>query len=165
MIRMQFLKPGGWKRAGLLGVLILVSLPAEAGFPARRRARVVAPTAYTGGGAVYPGLGTFYPDPYIIVRGNAPVGGGYTAFGRAGDATLALYGPLSPLRATAAPVVTYSRGYDGVVRANVGVGFSYPNLPELSPVVYPTRANVFDGFRESGTPPWWDAAHNWIDQN
>ena len=163
MIPMRRVKPGGWKTAILIGFLVLASLPAEAGFP-RRTARVV-PTAYTGGGAVYPGLGTFYPDPYIIVRGNAPVGGGYTAFGRAGDQTLALYGPLSPLRAVAAPVVAYQRGYDGVARPTIGVGFSYPNLPELGPVVYPTRANVFSGFRESGTPPWWDGAHNWIDQN
>jgi hypothetical protein len=82
-----------------------------------------------------------------------------------GSGTLALYGPLSPLRATAAPVFAYTRGYDGVLRPTVGTSFSYPNLPELSPVVYPTRANVYGGFRVSGTPPWWDAAHNWLDQN
>ena len=34
-----------------------------------------------------------------------------------------------------------------------------------APVVYPTRASYFNNFRETGTPPWWDAAYNWIDQN
>ena len=162
---MRLVNPGGWKPACLIGVLVVGSVPAEAGHPFRRRPPWVETAAHPGEVAVAPGLGTFYPDPYIIVRGNAPAGGGYTPFGRAGDATLALYGPLSPLRATAAPVVTYTRGYDGVIHPTVGTSFSYPNLPELSPVVYPTRANVFGGFRESGTPPWWDAAHNWIDQN
>ena len=165
MIVMRLLKAGGWSLACLIAVLSGLVVPAEAGHPHGRRPRALVPTAYPGEVAVHPGLGTFYPTPVITVRGNAPAGGGYTAFGQYGEGTLALYGPLSPLRATAAPVVAYSRGYDGVARPTIGTSFSYPNLPELSPVVYPTRANVFGGFRESGTPPWWDAAHNWIDQN
>jgi hypothetical protein len=145
----RFVKPGGQVLACLIGVLVAGGGPAEAGGPFRRGPRLVATAAHPSEVAVSPGLGTFYPTPYITVRGNAPVGGGYTPFGGYGDATLALYGPLSPLRATAAPVVVYSRGYDGVLRPTVGT----------------TRANVSGGFRESGTPPWWDAAYNWLDQN
>jgi hypothetical protein len=110
-------------------------------------------------------LGTFYPGPTLWVRGNGVAGGGYSPLGQYGTSTLALDGPLSPLRATAAPVLTYSRGYDGVVRPQVGTSFSYPNLPRLGPVVYPTRANVYPGFRTSPTPPQWQSSINWLDQN
>ena len=112
-----------------------------------------------------PMLGTFYPTPYMTVRGNAPAGTGYTPLGAYGDQTLALYGPLSPLRSTTAPVMTYTRGYDGTLIPTVGTGFSYPNLPAASPIIYPTQATYYYGFRESGTPPWWKTSLNWIDQN
>ena len=65
----------------------------------------------------------------------------------------------------AAPVATYSSGYGGVARPSLGVSFSTPMLPEITPVVYPTRANISGGFRHSGTPPWWPSAINYIDQN
>src|SRR5271166_5716528 len=61
-------------------------------------------------------LGTFYPTPYITVRGNDPVGGGYSPLGIYGDQTMSLYGPLSPLRMSTAPVRGYVRGYDGQTR-------------------------------------------------
>ena len=48
--------------------------------------------------------------------------------------TLSLYGPLSPLRATTAPVLIYVRGYDGTIRVTEAISFSNPNLPDLSPV-------------------------------
>src|SRR5271166_3451730 len=48
-------------------------------------------------------LGTFEPTPYIMVRGNWPSGGGYSPLETYGDQSMALYGPLSPLRAVAAP--------------------------------------------------------------
>jgi hypothetical protein len=110
-------------------------------------------------------LGTFFPSPVITVRGNDPLGGGYSPLGIYGDQTMSLYGPLSPLRVTAAPVVTYVRGYDGQVRLTRSVSFSNPNLPALSPVMYPTEANYFYGPRVSRTPPWGSNAINWIDQN
>ncbi len=78
---------------------------------------------------------------------------------------MALYGPISPLRAQAAPVLTYTSGYDGVVRPTLGTSFSTPLLPRVTPVVYPTRANIYGGFRHSDTPPWWPSAINYIDQN
>jgi len=112
-----------------------------------------------------PMLGTFYPTPYMSVRGNAPAGGGYSPLGAYGDQNLVLYGPLSALRTSSAPVLTYVRGYDGVVHPSEGTSISYPNLPPASRVIYPTRGSYFYGFRESGTPPWWSNAANWIDQN
>src|SRR5438309_2340423 len=45
-------------------------------------------------------LGTFYPTPYLMVRGNAPAGGGYSPLGEYGNTTLSLYGPLSSFRMT-----------------------------------------------------------------
>ena len=110
-------------------------------------------------------LGSFYPNPYIIVRGNAPAGGGFSPLGQFGDTSMDLYGPLSSLRQIAAPVVTYQRGYDGVVRPAVGTSFSNPNLPEINPVVYPTKASFYYGPRTQSTPPWWDRGITWIDQN
>jgi hypothetical protein len=131
------------------------------------RRRTVAPTVSTRPAASPPSpmLGSFYPNPYMIVRGNGTTGGGYTPGSGYGENTLALYGPLSPLRAKAAPVLTYSRGYDGLVRPTLGTSFSTPFLPEITPVVYPTRANVAGAFRYTNTPPWWPNGTNFIDQN
>ena len=38
-------------------------------------------------------------------------------------------------------------------------------LPGNSPVVYPTQATYYYGFRQTQNPPWWPKAINWIDQN
>ncbi|MEO6810301.1 MAG: hypothetical protein ABI353_14390 [Isosphaeraceae bacterium] len=140
---------------------------ADAGPRWGRRGRAVVPTSTVRppDAAPTPMLGTFYPEPYMFVRGNGSVGGGYSPLGSYLEGNLALYGPISPLRATAAPVVTYSRGYDGVVRPQAGTSFSTPNLPELTPVIYPTRANLYGGTRTTKTPPWWPSAINFIDQN
>jgi hypothetical protein len=93
------------------------------------------------------------------------LGGGYSPLEIYGDQTLALYGPLSSLRLTTAPVVTYVRGYDGRVHTAAALSFSTPNLPEYSPVVYPTAAQYFYGPRVSNNPPWSSNALNWIDLN
>ena len=110
-------------------------------------------------------LGTFQPTPILTVRGNDPVGGGYSPLGIYGDQTMALYGPLSPLRVATAPVLVYVRGYDGSIRITEAASFSNPNLPELSPVRYPTEANYFYGPRVNRISPWGLNAINWIDQN
>lgn len=110
-------------------------------------------------------LGTFGPTPYMFTRGNGPAGGGYSPLGEFGDATMALYGPLSGLRYSSAPVLTYTRGYNGQGVLTPATSFSTPNLGGLSPVVYPTQATNYNGFRQSGQPPWWPSAINWIDQN
>lgn len=157
-------------------ILAINGLPAHAGHWFTKRQRVVpapspVPTAYVAPRArtpdsnVYPMLGTFYPTPYTVVRGNGNAGGGYSPLGEYGGNTLSLDGPLSPFRATAAPVLTYTRGYDGVTRPQIGTSASYPNYPRMSPIIYPTRANVYPGFRRSETPPWWDSSINWLDQN
>jgi hypothetical protein len=160
-----------------LGVVLLTAPAAEAGGPFRRYRRpavVVQPTARavampTSGRLVAQPpermLGSFYPDPMISIAGNGVIGSGYSPMGMYGPNTLSLDGPLSPFRSTTAPVLTYERGYDGMVRPQTRTSFSYPNRPEVGPIVYPTRANYFWGFRESGTPPQWDRALNWIDQN
>jgi hypothetical protein len=101
----------------------------------------------------------------MFVRGNGTAGGGYSPLGEFGDATMALYGPLSGLRYSSAPVLTYSRGYNGAPVVRPGTSFSTPNLGGLTPVVYPTQATNYYGFRSSGEPPWWPSAINWMDQN
>jgi hypothetical protein len=110
-------------------------------------------------------LGTFYPTPVITVRGNGPTGGGYSPLQIAGDATLSLYGPLSALRTTSAPILVTVRGYDGSLNLVEALDFSTPYLPELSPVVYPTDANNYCAPRINPRPPWPANPTNWIDQN
>jgi len=110
-------------------------------------------------------LGVFRPTPYIMVRGNYPVGGGYSPLGFGGDGSMALYGPFSPLRATTASVLTYVRGYDGQIRLTEATAFSYPNLPALSPVIYPSEASNYYAPRLNRYPPSRANAMNWIDQN
>jgi len=163
-------------RIGCLGLAAaLFASSAEAGGPfARARAgrgavlvRTAHPHRSPGPGPVnnYGRLGSFYPTPYLMVRGNAPAGGGYSPLGTFGETTLSLYGPLSAYRMTAAPVLTYSRGYDGRTVLAPGTSFSTPNLPSLTPVINPTQASNFDGFRQLKSPPWWSSGMDWIDQN
>jgi hypothetical protein len=138
---------------------------ALAGHRTRRRGQTVVATQARSWSAPTKTLGTFYPTPYLMVRGNSPIGGGYSPLDIYGDQTMVLYGPLSALRATTAPVVIYTRGYDGQISATEALSFSNPNLPEISPVIYPTEANNFYGPRVSRTPPWGANGINWIDQN
>ncbi len=112
-----------------------------------------------------PTLGTFEPTPYIMVGGESPIGGGYSPLGIYGDGSMALNGPFSPMRSASAPVMTYNRGYDGVVRGVPGTSSSNPNLPNLSPVIYPMPRNYYYAPRVNRTPPWWSSGVNWIDQN
>jgi hypothetical protein len=167
---------GPLRALALFVVLTFAATSAEAGnfFGRRHKAAqpsAPVPTAYVVARPkapdtnVYPMLGTFYPTPYTMVRGNRDAGGGYAPLDQFGGSMLSIDGPLSAFRATAAPVLTYTRGYDGVTRPQIGTSASYPNYPRMSPVIYPTRANVFPGFRRSETPPWWDSSINWLDQN
>jgi hypothetical protein len=124
------------------------------------RARPVYPTDSTYSSQ----LGTFNPSPAIMVQGNYPVGGGYAPLGIFGDQNMSLYGPFSGLRTTTAPVITYVRGYDGVVRPSEGVTATYPNLPRLAPLAYPTRANHYYAPRILESPADTNASM-WIDHN
>src|SRR5689334_23359612 len=119
--------------------------------PPRRAPASPGPCA----GGISPTLGTFQPTPYIVARGDWPTGGGYSPLELYGDQSMTLYGPLSPLRSISAPVTTYSRGYDGRIYAGRGTSTSTPNLPGLSPVIYPTQGSYFYGPRVNRTPPWW----------
>jgi hypothetical protein len=107
---------------------------------------------------------TFFPTPAVVVQGNYPAGGGYSPLGMFGDQSLSLYGPLSSFRTATAPILTYTRGYDGVVSPVEAITTSYPNLPRLAPVVYPTRANNYYAPRIIDHPGQ-DSAINWLDQN
>jgi hypothetical protein len=155
---------GGWlrRRAPAPAVAPRPAVVTQAPRPAAAVSPLV-PTSYTP--SQYPMLGTFYPSPYLMVRGNWPAGGGYSPLGIYGDASMAVNGPLSPFRTYTAPVVTYARGYDGRPVAIEGTSFSTPNRPEITPVVYPTQANYFYRIREPGDPPWWANGMDWIDQN
>jgi hypothetical protein len=111
-------------------------------------------------------LGTFQPTPYVVIGGDYPTGSvGYSPLEMYGDTALSLYGPLSAFRASTAPVLAYSRGYDGQTRLVEANSFSYPNFPSMSPVVYPTESNYYWGPRAPRTPRWGSNAINWIDQN
>jgi hypothetical protein len=135
------------------------------------------PTVYGGGTVVVtrarphyvsgprPTLGTFEPTPYVWVAGSNPTGTGYSPLGIYGDQTMSLYGPLSPLRVSTAPVLVRTVGYDGQIRLVETNWFSFPNLPGLSPVVYPSESNYYYGPRVNRTPHWGSSAINWIDQN
>lgn len=112
-----------------------------------------------------PTLGTFEPTPYIMVGGAAPVSGGYSPLGTYGDTSLSLNGPVAAMRSVSAPVVTYSRGYDGVTRAAQGTTTSTPNLPRLSPFAYPTRRSNYYAPRTGRTMSQYISGVNWIDQN
>ena len=113
-----------------------------------------------------PTLGTFQPTPYVMIGGNYPTGSvGYSPLEMYGDTALPLYGPMSAFRASTAPVLIYSRGYDGQTRLVEANSFSYPNFPSMSPVVYPTESNYYWGPRVPRTPRWGSSAINWIDQN
>lgn len=111
-----------------------------------------------------PTLGTFEPTPYINVGGGAPASMGYSPMGTYGDTTLSLNGPVSALRFGTAPVVTYSRGYDGVLRPVEGTTTTTPNMPRLSPFAYPTRRNNYYAPRTS-RPMTPASAVNWLDLN
>ena len=135
-----------------LSLLHLVAAPdsALAGPPRRRVRRTVAVSRVEPCPAprATSTLGTFFPTPYITVRGNLPVGGGYSPLESYGDQTLALYGPLSLFRTTA-PVLGYVRGYDGQIRVTEieAASFSDPDLHFLSPVPYPAEGNYYYGPR------------------
>ena len=141
----------------LPGETVPVAIPTTAG----------ASTGVPGGpdASPYPMLGTFFPSPYLMVRGNWPAGGGYSPLQMSGNVSMTVYGPLSPFRAYTAPTVTYASGYDGKPVAVPGYSFSTPNRPELTPVVYPTQANYYYRMRPSNDPPWWTNGMDWIDQN
>ena len=112
-------------------------------------------------------LGTFMPTPYVTVRGNGVIGGGYSPLGHVRPRAIARRStarsppsgrppPRSPPSSgatTASPVVAE------------GTSFSNPNQPALSPVVYPTRASNYSALKFQSTPPQWDKAIMWIDQN
>jgi hypothetical protein len=156
--------------AAILMPAHLAAVDATAGWPPARRARVVVvqPTVVTA--RVAPArpprmLGTFYPDASINIRGNFEAGGGYSPLGTFGDTSATLYGPLSSFRTATAPVQTYERGYDGSFRPGVGTGFSTPNFPAASSLVYPNRSSVVNGSQRRTTPPQWDSAINWVDLN
>lgn len=152
--------------------LVTIGSDSYAGSPPRRR--VLAPTANLAtvpvgfdrnANAPTPMLGTFYPTPYIVVRGDGPTGGGYSPLGQYGLGTTTLYGPISAYRATTAPVRVYSRGYDGRVIEREGTTFSTPYRPEASPVVYPTPNSYYYRPRRPNISPDFPSPINWLDQN
>lgn len=162
--------PGIWCK-GLAVVTLSLGLVSEvsAGWPRAQRARTVVTTTTSSVRSAPAGaprtFGTFYPDHYVNIRGNFEAGGGYSPLGTFGDTSASLIGPLSTFRSTSAPVLIYERGYDGSVRPGVGTGFSTPNFPAASPLVYPTRANSVNSSQRHTTPPQWDSGINWIDLN
>jgi hypothetical protein len=189
----RFESAGARIALGALGLLLWGASWAEAGLWQRRRAAraaattvavpvrptttkvaapppprpvMAAPVPASYQPSAYPMLGTFYPSPWLMVRGNWPAGGGYSPLGIFGDASMAVNGPLSPFRFYTAPVATYERGYNGSLISREGYSFSTPNRPEATPVVYPTQANYYYRIRgEPGEPPWWTTGMDWIDQN
>jgi hypothetical protein len=157
----------GWfRRRATVATPTSATVPAPAPSPRGPIPTAASPTPTSFDPSPYPMLGTFYPSPYLMVRGNWPAGGGYSPLGLYGDQSMAVYGPLSPFRGYTAPVVTYTRGYDGRPVPVEGNSFSTPNRPDMTPVVYPTQSNYYYRIRgEPGDPPWWGTGTDWIDQN
>ena len=154
--------------AGLIG-MSCVSDRADAGGPARRRDRPIRATA-----AIRPEnqvapsnmLGNFRSTPVITVRGNGVIGGGYSPIGLYGENNaMTLFGLISSLRQTSAPVNTLVRGYDGVATQVEATSFSNPFQPDLSPVKYPTRVSNYSAPRGPGIPPRTGNGIMWVDQN
>lgn len=172
------IRSGSFRARAALAAAVLLLVAAtttQAGDGQRRRARRAAAAAAAAARPIVPTarvvdpvyagrLGTFNPTPAILVQGNYPVGGGYSPLGTYGETTMSLYGPFSSMRTTTAPVQVYSRGYDGVVRSGTAISTSYPNLPALSPVAYPTRANNYYAPRVRENPAE-TSAYMWLDQN
>lgn len=148
--------------AGLLAIL-LSAVPAEAGGPFRSGpAYAYRPTAKYAGPPVtnlpYPTayevstssryLGTFRPDPTLMVRTGTQTGGGYEPGGLPSTyAAMSVYGPFSRLRAMPEEVTLYSRGYDGrLVPTSTGITYRYPD-PNLYPdtVLTPTSYRYVPG--------------------
>ena len=158
--------------SSFLGFLLVsaVAVQALAGGPfERRRGRVVETVRIVGPrDRVAPTgmLGTFNPTPLVVIGSNSSTFGGFSPIGFYGrENSLNVYGPLSAFRETSAPVNTVVRGYNGIPTAIRGTTYSNPNLPDLSPVVYPTRASNYSALRYQGTSPYRDRAYMWIDQN
>lgn len=158
-----------WSSALLVGSLIwLAPLQSFGQEPWRHSRRRVVETQFAPRVAIQgtESLGTFEPTPYVFVRGNGETGGGYSPLGIFGEQTMVMYGPMSVFRSTTAPVTTYVRGYNGALQAVPGYSFSSPNLPALSPVVYPTRSSNYYRSRFDVAPPGRPKdSMNWIDQN
>lgn len=91
-----------------------------------------------------PYLGTFRPDPRLIMRSGYSTGGGYTPGGLPTNyGAMSLYGPFSRLRSVPSEVVTYSRGYDGVLRpTSSGISYEYTD-----PSQYPDTSLMPTGMR------------------
>ena len=150
-------------------VALGMSSPVEAGGLFRRRERPSpAPAVPRPADRVAPSdmLGTFRSTPVITVRGNGIIGGGYSPIGLYGENnSMTLYGPISSLRPTSAPVNTVVRGYNGLATQVEGTSFSTPFQPDLSPVRYPTRATNYDALRGPGVPNRSGNGITWVDQN
>lgn len=153
---------------GILCVLTIGVLSAGAGEHPQRRGRRQAarpvPTARVVSPVYGDRIGTFYPTPAIFVQASYPATNGYAPLGIYGDHNLSVYGPFSSFRTTTAPVATYVRGYDGVVRPAESISTSYPNLPQLAPLAYPTRANDYYAPRIRDNPAY-ESAIGWLDMN
>ena len=94
---------GGWARRPAPGAVptaaVVPAPPAHGVVPTRARIAAphvygVVPTAAVGPvptgfePSPYPMLGTFFPTPYLLVRGNWPAGGGYSPLGLYGNASM-----------------------------------------------------------------------------
>jgi hypothetical protein len=162
---------------GVIGLALAFGVPSPAkaqapygpSGPGRRVILVQPTTAASALACPAPGpsqLGTFSPDRTLFVGGAIQPTVGATTLGMFGPDVSSILGPQSVFRETAAPIVTYSRGYDGTLVPSMGTSFSSPNLPGLSPVIYPTRANIAPGAGPMlRRPRYWPPATNWIDQN
>jgi hypothetical protein len=158
--------------AVLLGLVLIVTTGAftatagEHRFRRSRRAVTVrpVPTVVRHDPVYGSNLGTFLPTPAVGIMGNYPSGVGYSPLGTYGENAMSLYGPFSAFRTATAPVMIYTRGYDGFVRPAEAISTSTPILPQLSPLAYPTRANSYYAPRVRDNPAQ-DSAINWLDQN
>jgi hypothetical protein len=155
--------------ATLAAAMLSGAIEAKAGGPFKRRAGQVVETTtcVNPANATAPShmLGSMWGTPMVQIAGDFPTGHGYSPLGQYGVNNLNLYGPTSIYRAMSAPVRVYSRGYDGNVYETEATGFSTPNYPPGSPIIYPTPNASYYRPRRSTIDPIYTNVNMWIDQN
>ncbi|MEW4568142.1 hypothetical protein AB1L88_09765 [Tautonia sp. JC769] len=120
--------------------------PVVSGVPvASPTSTVILPAEAVPTAARSPYLGTFRPDPTLMVRSGYNTGGGFAPAGLPTSyGSMSLYGPFSRLRSLPTEVVTYSRGYDGVLRpTSSGISYEYTNPAQYpDTTLVPTRMTI-----------------------
>lgn len=100
-------------------------------------------------------LGTFRPDPALATYTGPGTTGGYAPAGLPRSyASMSVYGPFSRVQSLPEEVITYSRGYDGVLRpTSTGISYQYPNPARYRDMTLIPTGYKYNFNRGTRTPP------------